>query len=168
MVVSLYFFLNYSSRIHLLCISFEHVIHSLHVEASYLSLPIACMGGFMRVSVPILYPMHPFSYSVSSLSSLSTFILSISPLPAYFCPFFYVCPLALFCVVRVQFFCQHLRLYCYHPWPVSNILSNDYITLVHPVDERDGNVLCGTVTRKVISTLMKHKAFGPSNADPNR
>jgi hypothetical protein len=107
MVVSLRFFLNYSSRIHLRCISFEHVIHSLHVEASYLSLPIACMGGFMHVSVPILYPMHPFSYSFSSLSSLSTFILPISPLPAYFCPFFYFCPLALFCVLRVHFFCQH-------------------------------------------------------------
>jgi chloride channel 7 len=35
------------------------------------------------------------------------------------------------------------------------------------VDERDGNVLCGTVTRKVICTLMKHKAFGPASSDPN-
>jgi chloride channel 7 len=34
------------------------------------------------------------------------------------------------------------------------------------VDENDNFVLCGTVTRKVICTLIKHKAFGPSTSDP--
>ena len=34
------------------------------------------------------------------------------------------------------------------------------------VDENDNFVLCGTITRKVICTLIKHKAFGPNTADP--
>jgi hypothetical protein len=34
------------------------------------------------------------------------------------------------------------------------------------VDEKEGDVLCGTITRKVICTIIKHKAFGPANSDP--
>lgn len=33
-------------------------------------------------------------------------------------------------------------------------------------DDRDGGALRGTITRKVICTLLKHKAFGPASADP--
>ena len=35
------------------------------------------------------------------------------------------------------------------------------------VDENECGVLCGTVTRKVICTLIKHKAFGPATSDPH-
>ena len=33
------------------------------------------------------------------------------------------------------------------------------------VDDKDGNTFCGTIMRKVICTLIKHKAFGPSSVD---
>jgi chloride channel 7 len=49
---------------------------------------------------------------------------------------------------------------------VFDMLSNVEHHCFPIVDENDGNVLCGTVTRKVICTLMQHKAFGPSNSDP--
>lgn len=31
----------------------------------------------------------------------------------------------------------------------------------------EDGVLAGTITRKVMCTLMKHKAFGPASSDPN-
>lgn len=34
------------------------------------------------------------------------------------------------------------------------------------VEDDNQGTLCGTVTRKVICTLIKHKAFGPPGADP--
>jgi chloride channel 7 len=35
------------------------------------------------------------------------------------------------------------------------------------IDERSGDILLGTVMKKVLTTLIKHKAFGPPNSDPN-
>ena len=35
------------------------------------------------------------------------------------------------------------------------------------LDDNDGNIFCGTIMRKVICTLIKHKAFGSAQADPN-
>ena len=35
------------------------------------------------------------------------------------------------------------------------------------LDDKDGNVFCGTIMRKVICTLIKHKAFGSAQADPD-
>ena len=35
------------------------------------------------------------------------------------------------------------------------------------MDDRDDSVLIGTVTRKVLCTLIKHKAFGPAHSNPH-
>ena len=53
----------------------------------------------------------------------------------------------------------------------SSVFNTDtssvhFLWLLLLVDQTDGDVLCGTVLRKVICTLIMHKAFGPSASDP--
>ena len=62
-------------------------------------------------------------------------------------------PICLLPVVRVGEVFDMLSRAKHHCFPV--------------VDDKDGNIFCGTIMRKVICTLIKHKAFGPSTSDPN-
>lgn len=60
-------------------------------------------------------------------------------------------PICLRPVVRVGEVFDMLQQVSHHSFPI--------------VDEKDGGVLCGTVMRKVICMLIKHKAFGPPDSD---
>lgn len=60
-------------------------------------------------------------------------------------------PICLLQVVRVGEVFDMLCQYKHHCFPV--------------IEGKDGNVFCGTIMRKVICTLIKHKAFGHSSAD---
>lgn len=62
-------------------------------------------------------------------------------------------PICLKQVVRVGEVYDMLKKVKHHLFPV--------------IDDKDGGVLCGTVTRKVICTLLKHRAFGQASSDPN-
>ena len=62
-------------------------------------------------------------------------------------------PICLLPVVRVGEVFDMLSRAKHHCFPV--------------VDDKDGNIFCGTIMRKVICTLIKHKAFGPASSDPN-
>lgn len=62
-------------------------------------------------------------------------------------------PICLLPVVRVGEVFDMLLQYRHHCFPV--------------VDDSDGHIFSGTIMRKVICTLIKHKAYGPSGSDPN-
>ena len=64
-------------------------------------------------------------------------------------------PLLPFISTLLFLYCPYTVLYC-----PSTVLA--------AVDEKNGEVLVGTILRKVICTLIKHKAFGPASSDPNR
>jgi CBS domain-containing protein len=43
---------------------------------------------------------------------------------------------------------------------IYDLLSRSKHHCYPVLDDKDGNIFCGTIMRKVICTLIKHKAFG--------
>ena len=70
-------------------------------------------------------------------------------------------------VVRVGEIYDTLQEMKHHCFPVVIDNSNISSTIHNNKDIDDTNTLYGTITRKVICTLLKHRAFAPPSSDPN-